>query len=361
VRVEDPLIVGGGPAGSAAAIRLARTGHRPLLLERTRVSADALCGGFLSWRTLDALERLGLDRAALGGATVSRLRLFAGDVRAERMLPAPAMALSRLKLDRLMIEAAAIAGAKVERGVTVRGWEEGVLRIDARELTPSTLFLATGKHELRGLARPREAAGPDPAIGLRVRLGPHPALARLVADAIELHLFDRGYAGLVMHEDGTANLCLAVQKSRLDAAGGPEGLLAELADLPHLGDRMAQRRQDAADAVAHIPYGWRARETLPGIFRLGDQAGVIPSLAGEGMGIAIASGMRAADAWLSHGATGAAQYQADMARALARPIGIAALVKDAAQSPTLAPWLVRLARLPHAADLIARATRIRHD
>ena len=361
MRGEDPLIVGGGPAGSAAAIRLARAGHRPLLLERTHEPADALCGGFLSWRTLDALERLGLDRAMLGGATANRLRLFAGDVRTERMLPAPAMGLSRLGLDRLMIEAAGAAGAAVERGVTVRGWEDGVLRADACELTPAALFLATGKHELRGLARPREAVGADPAIGLRVRLGPHPALDRRVGDAIELHLFDRGYAGLVLHEDGTANLCLAVQKSRLNAAGGPEGLLAQLAELPHLGERMAHRAPGPADAVAHVPYGWRARETFPGIFRLGDQAGVIPSLAGEGMGIAIASGVRAADAWLSHGTAGAAQYQADMARALARPIGIAACVKDAAQSPALAPWLVRLARLPRAADMIAHATRIRHD
>ena len=361
MRVEDPLIVGGGPAGSAAAIQLARAGYRPLLLERTREPADALCGGFLSWRTLDALARLGLDRTALGGAAANRLRLFAGEVRAERMLPAPAMGVSRRRLDRLMIEAAAAAGAKVERGTTVRAWEDGVLRVDAHALAPATLFLATGKYELRGLARPRAAAGLDPAIGLRVRLGPDAALDRLVGDAIELHLFDRGYAGLVRHEDGTANLCLAVQKSRLDAAGGPEGLLVELASLPHLGERMAHLCPGAADAVAHVPYGWRARETLPGIFRLGDQAGVIPSLAGEGMGIAIASGVRAADAWLSHGAEGAAGYQAGMARALARPIGIAARVKDAAQSPVLAPWLVRLARLPGAATLVARATRVRHD
>lgn len=360
MRVEDPLIVGGGPAGSAAAIRLASAGHRPLLLERTREPADALCGGFLSWRTLDALERLGLDRAALGGSIAHCLRLFAGELRAERPLPAPAMGLSRFRLDRLMIEAAG-AGARIERGVSVRGWEDGVVRIDQADQAPATLFLATGKHELRGLARPRDAAGPDPAIGLRVRLGPHPALDRLVGDAIELHLFDRGYAGLVIQEDGSANLCLAVHKSRLDEAGGPEGLLAAIAALPHLGERMTHRRPGPADAVAHVPYGWRARDTPPGIFRLGDQAGVIPSLAGEGMGIAIASGVRAADAWLSHGAAGAGRYQADMRRALARPIGIATLVKDSAQSHGLAPWLVRLARIPGVADLIARATRVHHD
>lgn len=358
MRVEDPLIVGGGPAGSAAAIRLAHAGHRPLLLERTREPADALCGGFLSWRTLDALDRLGLDRAALGGAAANRLRLFAGETSAERLLPAPAMGLSRLRLDALMLDIAAQAGARVERGIAVRGWENGQLRVDDDMLTPRTLFLATGKHELRGLARPRAAAGTDPALGLRIRLGPHPTLDGLIGDAIELHLFDRGYAGLVRHEDGTANLCLAVYKSRLDAAGGPEGLFAELAGLPHLGERMAHRRAGVADAVAHIPYGWRAHSTESGVFRLGDQAGVIPSLAGEGMGIAIASGVRAADGWIARGRDGAAHYQTEMARALARPIAIAARIKDAAQAPAVAPWLVRLARLPWAADIIARVTRV---
>ncbi|RHW17641.1 FAD-binding monooxygenase [Sphingomonas gilva] len=354
-----PLIVGGGPAGSAAAIRLARWGIRPLLIERTREPGDALCGGFLSWRTLDGLARLGIGE--LDGAPVRRLRLFAGETVAERPLPAPAMGISRLRLDRLMIEAAARAGARVERGAAARGWAEGFIRVDADEWAPDGLFLATGKHELRGLARPREAAGSDPAIGLRVRLGPHPTLDRLIGDAIELHLFDRGYAGLVRHEDGSANLCMAVRKSRLDEAGGPEALLGALARLPHLGERMACRRRGTPDAVAHVPYGWRARAAMPGIFRLGDQAGVIPSLAGEGMGIAIASGVRAADLWLGHGVHGATHYQAAMGRALGRPIGVASLIGSAAQMPLLAPWLVRLAGIPGAADLIARATRVRHD
>lgn len=359
MRDQGPLIVGGGPAGSAAAIRLARWDIRPLLIERTPEPGDALCGGFLSWRTLGGLARLGIGE--LSGAPVRRLRLFAGETVAERPLLAPAMGISRLRLDRLMIEAAAQAGARVERGVAARGWADGFIRVDADEWAPDGLFLATGKHELRGLARPREAAGGDPAIGLRVRLGPHPALDRLIGDAIELHLFDRGYAGLVRHEDGSANLCMAVHKSRLDETGGPEALLGALARLPHLAERMAHRQAGAADAVAHVPYGWRARATAPGIFRLGDQAGVIPSLAGEGMGIAIASGVRAADAWLGDGTHGAVYYQAAMAQALGRPIRLASLIGKTAQTPMLAAWLVRLARVPGAADLIARATRIRHD
>jgi flavin-dependent dehydrogenase len=74
VRREATLILGGGPAGSAAAITLARADERPLVLERQRETGDALCGGFLSWHSLALLDQLGLPR--LRGATVDHVRLF---------------------------------------------------------------------------------------------------------------------------------------------------------------------------------------------------------------------------------------------------------------------------------------------
>lgn len=358
MRVEAPLIVGGGPAGAVAALRLAQAGHRATLLERTRETGDALCGGFLSWRTLASLREVGID--GIGGHSVRRLRLFAGNRTAERALPAPAIGVSRRRLDTLLLDAAARAGAAIERDVHVRGWANGALQADGSELRPDTLFLATGKHELRGLARPRAAAGDDPAIGLRVRLAPSPTLTRLVGDAIELHLFDAGYAGLVLQEDGSANLCMAVRKSRLECAGGVDALLGELARLPHLDARLACGH-GPADAVAHVPYGWRARGTAPGVFRLGDQAGVIPSLAGEGMGIAIASAIRAADAWVAGGGGASVGYQRRLARSLARPIEIAGWIAALGTRPATAPWLVAAARAPGAADLAARVTRIGRD
>src|SRR3546814_2428459 len=153
-------------------------------------------------------------------------------------------------------------------------------------------FLAAGKNGFRGFPRePAEWQRGDPAIGLRLRLPSHPALDRLVGDAVELHLFDRGYAGLVRQEDGSGNLCLAVHKSRLDEAGGdPAALLRALGGaLPHLGERLAHADwSQAVDAIGHVPYGWRTADSAPALFRLGDQAGVIPSLAGEGMGLALA-------------------------------------------------------------------------
>jgi menaquinone-9 beta-reductase len=75
MRFKNPLIIGGGPAGSSAAIMLARGGAKPLILERQAVIGDALCGGFMSWHTLRSLSRLGVDP---GGHPIDRVRVFAG-------------------------------------------------------------------------------------------------------------------------------------------------------------------------------------------------------------------------------------------------------------------------------------------
>ena len=363
MRRTPALIVGGGPAGAVAALTLARAGAPHLLIERSAETGDALCGGFLSWRTLEALERLGIRRGALNCDDIRRLRLFAGSRKAEAWLPRPALAVSRWRLDTLLLDHAITAGAAVERGVAVRAVEDGRVRLaDESEIEANALFLATGKHDLRGLARGAER-GDDPTLGLRVRLGPSEALDRMVGGTIELHLFDRGYAGIARQEDGTVNLCMAVHRSRLSEAGSPDKLLDALAiEAPRLGDRLAYRSGDAAiDAVANVPYGWRAANGTAGLFRLGDQAACIPSLAGEGMGIAIESGARAATDYLRHGPGGAIVYQQRLAHDLSTPFAIANRIRAAAERPAWASALTAAVRLaPQLAGLAARLTRISH-
>jgi flavin-dependent dehydrogenase len=357
VRREDTIILGGGPAGSAAAITLASAGTRPLVLERQRETGDALCGGFLSWHSLALLEQLGIKK--LRGATADHVRLFARMGSASARLPRPALGVSRRQLDSTLLAHAEQCGARVERGVAAREIDGREIRTESEGFMPDRLLLATGKHDVRGGARPKPAG--DPALGLRVRLGPAPALTRLVEGAIELHLFDRGYAGLVLQEDRSVNLCLAVRKSRLNEEGGPRGLLNAIGrEAPALGERLAWLTDDAdIDAIASVPYGWRATETAPGIYRLGDQAGVIPSLAGEGMGIALTSGMLAGEALLA--GTSAEAFQRALARRTRRPILIASAILAAAERPATAPLLVRTMVLaPGLATLLARATRMGH-
>jgi menaquinone-9 beta-reductase len=363
MRLQNPLIIGGGPAGSAAAIMLARGGAKPLILERSRETGDALCGGFLSWRTLDSLAALGLDREVLAGHAVAELRLFAGPARAVARLPGPAIGLSRRRMDSLLLDQARHAGARIERGVSVRDYAgKGCANLaDGAQMHADSLFLACGKYDLRGLGRPREEG--DITLGLRLKLPASPALACLAGGAIELHLFDRGYCGLVLQEDGSGNLCMAVRKTRLGQAGGdPRKLFDQLAkESPAFGERMACAQSGSdIDAISAVPYGWITAETEAGLFRLGDQAAVIPSLAGEGNGIALASGRLAAEAWLNGGADGAAAFQAYFARQARRPVGLATRLWHLAEKPALARFGARLAALaPVIAGHLAGQTRIR--
>lgn len=357
MRHPSPLIVGGGPAGSAAAIALARAGVAACLIERLPTPGDAICGGFLSWATLARLAALGVDPARLGGHRVDRLALFVDGREREMALPARAMGVSRRRLDTVMQQAARDAGAQVRMGCAVRALDDNSLVLSDGESLPwASLFLATGKHDLRGAARPHD--GDDPELGLRLRLDADPAIGRLVGDRIELHLFPRGYVGLVLQEDGSLNACMAVRKSVLAGVGGdPVALFRRLADRsPALADRLATMpAAPAIDAIGHVPYGWRARDTRPGLFRLGDQAAVIPSLAGEGIGIALASAESAVGHWLAEGRDGAPLHQRAFARRAARPLMIAGWAKQLGDHPRLAR---ALAALPGAAGIVTALTRI---
>ncbi|MCA1749821.1 MAG: FAD-dependent monooxygenase [Sphingomonadales bacterium] len=360
MRRTAALIVGGGPAGSAAAITLARGGADPLLLERHAEPQDALCGGFVSWRTLERLSALGLDIEALGGEPIDTLALFAESRASEARLPEPGRGVSRRRLDALLLDRAAQAGARIERGVMARSAEgNGIVRLaDGDIVVAGALFLATGKHELRGLAR--EAGDTEGGwMGLRFRLDPTRRLAKALAGRIELHLFTGGYAGLLLQEDGTANLCMAVRRDRLGEAGDRDALLARLADeAPLLGERLAGGEIVARDAIGHVPYGWRATHGTAGLFRIGDQAAVIPSLAGEGIGIALASGERAARAYFAGGRLAGSAFQPAFSARAREPLAIAGVIARLAETSLGAKIVTGLARLPGAARLAARATRI---
>jgi flavin-dependent dehydrogenase len=359
MRRTDPLILGAGPAGCAAAIVLARAGKQPLLVDRDEGAGDALCGGFLGWRTADRLRELGLDSADLGAQRVERLVLFGPGRPLEQPLPGPAWGLSRQSLDTRLRELAIAAGAEftVETirevdGLTVLGRD--------REWHPQSLFLATGKHDVRGAARPRDSH--DPTLGLRLRLRSSSGLAKRLAGKIELHLFDRGYGGIVLQEGGSANVCLALRKSLLAEHGGePHRLLAALASRhPHFALRLeADWRDVRVDTIGSVPYGWSTPETIPGLFRLGDQAAVIPSLAGEGIDIALASGVAAASAWLVTGAAAAPGYQAGFHQQAKTAMEWAATAWRLVERPWLAGPALAAARFaPSVLTKLITATRI---
>jgi flavin-dependent dehydrogenase len=218
---------------------------------------------------------------------------------------------------------------------------------------------------MRDQPRPGSADG---AIGMKMYYDLIPQQAASLAGAIELILFPGGYAGLQCVEGGRAVLCIAVRRRRFQEAGGSwVGLLASIAAAtPRLGDVLsgASPLLPRPLAVAGIPYGWlHASDTADaagtaGLFRLGDQAAVIPSLTGDGIAIALHSGTLAAQVWLD--GADAPAYHRRLARTLGGQMRLARVLHGAGLCGPLQAATVRGAGLfPGLLRSAARGTRIR--
>ncbi len=356
--MSDLVIIGGGLAGAAAATLLAQAGRRPLLLERTTGAHDKVCGDFLSTEAQAHLAALGFDVARLGGAAIDRLRLIAGTRVVETRLPFRALGLTRRMLDESLLDHAAKAGAAVERGVTVRRIDGGALDTSAGRLGADTLLLASGKHDVRGAKRDTRGTI-DGLVGFKQYFRVSATTQAALRGHIEVVLFDGGYAGLQLVEGGVANLCLLVDKARLARDGGQwSGLFAGLLDEPHL----AWRLEDATEVlgrpltISGVPYGFVHRAGGEA-FRLGDQAGVIPSFSGDGMSIALHSARVAAQA-VAEGA-GADAYHARLRRDIAAQIARATWLQRLGTSrPGRAALLAGLTLVPAAMARAAAWTRV---
>lgn len=352
------IIVGGGLAGAAAATLLAQAGRRPLLLERTTGEHDKICGEFLSVEAQAHLAALGFDVARLGGAPIDRLRLVSGSRTIETQLPFRALGLTRRRLDEMLLAHAAAAGAKVERGVTVRSIDGTTVDTGAGTLTTGMLLLASGKHDVRG--EKRDTAGTLAGlIGFKQYFRVSAPVRAALAGQIEVVLFDGGYAGLQLVEGGIANLCLLVDRARFDAAGASWAkLFADLLREPHLAARLgdAEAVLDRPLTISGVPYGYvfKGRSAA---YRLGDQAGVIPSFSGDGMSIALHSARVAAQVLLGGGDAAAyhARLRSDIARQVARATWLQRL---GTSRPGRAVLVAGLSLMPGAMARAAALTRV---
>ena len=347
------LIAGGGVAGAAAACLL---GADCTLVEREAGAHDKICGEFLSGEAVGYLRRLGVDPVALGAVPVTRVRLAHGDVVAEAPLPFEAMGLSRRVLDEALLARAAAMGAEVVRGHSVR------LDGDVPEVAGlgrfggHRLFLATGKHDLRGMRRALVRT-PEDLVGLKMYLRLGAAEAAALAGAVEVVLFAGGYAGLQAVEGGGVNLCLLVERDVFRACGeswaGVQSMLE--AESGHLRRRLAGAVAllERPLAVFRVPYGFVHRDAGDGVFRLGDQMAVIPSFSGDGVSMALHSAFRAVAPGDSAG-TYHRRMRGDVSGQVGRAWSIyragrimpSAMVRGARLWPGAMRWAARLTRVP---------------
>ncbi len=361
---DEVLILGGGVAGCAASIALARKGRSVTLIEREATPRHKVCGEFLSGEALEDLHVLGIDVASLGAVPIDYVRLAAARRAAEAPLPFPAASLTRKALDTALIAEAIAAGVRVERGRSVQAvgrttgeaWQATLN--DGTTRQAPTVFLATGKHDIRGLTRPKD---PHQWVAFKMYYRLSAAQTAELADASELTLYSGGYGGIQTVEDGITNFCCVVQRRYFARAGLRwEGLLATMQqDCPHLATRLdgAEPLLDKPITVTHIPYGYLRRATEDGLYCIGDQAAVIPSFTGDGISIALHTARRAAAAYLA--AEPAPIFQPKLRSALLPQMRLAetaAAGLNNALARAVLPFCLRV--WPGAMRVTARLTRV---
>lgn len=351
-------------AGCAASIALARSGRPVTLIEREVAPRHKVCGEFLSGEALEDLSALGIDVASLGAVPINLVRLAAARRAAEAPLPFPAASLTRKALDTALIARAIDAGVRIERGRTVQTLARTADNLwratldDGTTREAPTAFLATGKHDLRGHARPED---PQRWVAFKMYFRLAPAQAAELARASELMLYPGGYGGIQPVEDGIANLCCVVQQRFLERVGYRwENFLAKMQrDCPHLAMRLAgaQPLLDKPIAVTHIPYGFIRSTTENGLYCIGDQAAVIPSFTGDGISIALHTARCAVDAFLA--SEPAPLFQAKLRSALTAQMRLAELAADGLNnslSRAILPFCLRV--WPGVMRVTARLTRV---
>jgi flavin-dependent dehydrogenase len=369
---HDALVVGGGPAGAALARELAAAGRSVALLERDSETRHKVCGEFLSPEAIPLLAAAGVDLVSLGAQRIHALRIAGRDVIAEVELPEAGWALTRLALDQALLARAKDAGAEVLCGFNVQslernpgvadgGWQAQTSNTEhsAMRIQGGEAFLATGKHDLRGWARETKSTQSE-LVALKMYFALSPEQQSRLAGHVELIVYPGGYTGLQPVEAGRANLCVLIQRSKLQQLGGRWQSLLDYMQQhsTHLANRLSGARPLLARplAISSIPYGFRAKQerSFQGPWRLGDQAAVIPSFCGDGMAIALDTAHRAAQMYLC------GSSQADFQREVYRRIsGRIRLATHISKLIVVAPWITQVAGYwPPVIRKIFTATRV---
>ena len=310
----DVIVVGGGPAGTSAAIHLASTGARVLLAEQKKFPRQKLCGEFISPECLDHFKRLGVAQSMMsaGGAELSET-IFYARRGASVSVPsewfgterAGALGLSRAEMDERLLRRARDAGvvvleeAHANALLMTQGRVRGVrLKVngEAREYSSLVTLDATG----RSRALSRHIERDDRARGKRaplVAFKAHLDGARSRPLHCEIYFYRGGYGGLSRIEGGQSNLCFIVQASDARALGGDaEKAMREIVMTNERAAYTLERARPASEwlGVALESFGRHNIVPADGLLAVGDAASFIDPFTGSGMLMALESGELAA-------------------------------------------------------------------
>ena len=315
----DVAIIGGGPGGSATAISAARAGLRVVMCEKGPHGRDKVCGDGLTPRAIGALDELGIDHSV--AHRIDGLRMIAGKKQRELAWPTTdrfpnhGAVWPRRRFDNHLLDLAVASGADVRfeaeaLPVIENGTVVGI-QVNGEVLRATMVVLAAGAQgaaaKMLGAVR-----DPDETFGLAIRAyAPTPRHAERHLEAC-LSLRDEhgtpipGYGWMFPAGDGTVNIGVGA----LSTMKGFKKL-----NLNTLLDQYAAIVRDSWSLGDYVekPRAWRlpmscVRRHGPGWVAIGDAAGFVNPMNGEGIDYALESGMLAVQCFLNDPSTATVEY-----------------------------------------------------
>ena len=321
----DVLIVGAGPAGSVAALMLARAGARVRLIDRARFPRPKLCGDTLNPGALALLDRLGISSEIRARALPVSGMLVTGPGGARIVGDYDegirGAALTRSDLDMALVEEAVRAGVTFDEGVVVRA---PLMAADGRRVLGVRVAAHTSEQELRApLTIGADGRHSRLAFTLGLaRYASHPrrwAFGTYYSDVEgltshgEMHIRADGYVGVAPVPGGLTNVCVvrelgtALRAHRLEA---DEVIERAVTNDTMLRERFANARRVAPVTVLGPLAVESSSAGLPGLLLAGDAGGFIDPMTGDGLRFAIRGAELAAAAALRELETGRPMHRA---------------------------------------------------
>jgi flavin-dependent dehydrogenase len=297
----DCAIIGGGIAGLSLAILLAKAGKDIVLFEKENFPFHKVCGEYISNESVPFLESLGIHFDYWKAHSISSLLMTSpSGIAIKRPLDVGGVGLSRYELDNALYEQAKTAGVTFHlktkvNNITTSGNDFHIYTTD-NVFRAKVVAGAYGKHANIDVQLGRNyKARKESDLFIAVK---HHIQTTFDTAVVEMHNFDGGYCGMSAIENGKVNMSYICKASRLKQYGSISNMEQQLLSQ----NKFLKNHFEQATfifpkplTISHLYFNVKERVT-DNILMIGDAAGNIAPLSGNGMSIGLRSAKLAFEA-----------------------------------------------------------------